>query len=505
MVIMRKVAQYIGILTSIVLISTACTKNWLELQPRGTELETNFYQTEEEVFQGLIAVYDVLQWGGTSGAWTMKLGLLNAASDDCYAGGSDASDQPSWVAWDNFTLDPFLGPQQGLWNKSYAGIYRANLLLEKIGETDQLSEAFKNRVIAEAKFLRAYFYFDLVTFFRNVPLITRTLGGDELYNQVQADPADVYAQIEQDLKDAAATFELPAAAIGAEAGRITSGAAKALLGKVILYQNDQSRMLEAAGYLEEVINSGVYDLEPNYGDIFLKSNEFGIESVFEISYSAEQRGGWENFVNGTEGNYNVQFFGMRDYVGPTFSAGWSFCPVTEDLVDFLRGDPRFEHTIIDAKAIGGASYTAGFQNTDYFIRKYAPLAAEKAPDGEPALNWTNNIREMRFADVLLMAAEALVVGGGSESVALGYLNRVRQRVGLQPVSASGQALLDAIYNERRAELATEGHRFLDLVRTGKAGDVLGSLGYRTGTHELLPIPQAEIDITEGTLKQNPNY
>jgi hypothetical protein len=483
-----------------------CTQDFLELQPRGTDLEVNYYETEDELYQAMVAVYDVLQWGGTNG-WTMQLGLLNTASDDNYAGGSDASDQPSWVAWDNFTLDPFLGPQSGLWNKGFSGIYRANVFLEKIADAPEVSPEFKARATAEVKFLRAFYYFDLVRFFGNVPLITSSLGADDIYNQVQVSPAQIYDLIEQDLQDARATFELPATVPANEFGRVTKGAVNALLGKVILYQNDESRMAEAADLFEEVIGSGIYDLENNFGDIFRQSREFGVESVFEINYSSNQRGGWGNFGNGTEGNYNVQFFGMRDYVGPTYSPGYGFCPVTEKLAEAMQNDPRFQHTIIDAVQLEaqGASYSPGFQNTGYFIRKYAPLAAERALDGEPALNWGTNIREIRFADVLLMAAEAHA-RAGNDALARPHLNRVRTRVGLQPYpSLSGQNLLEAIYRERQLELATEGHRFFDLVRTGRAGDELGDQGFVVGKHEVLPVPQTEIDITEGSIKQNPGY
>ena len=485
----------------------SCKKEFLELEPRGTELETSFYQTEEELFQALVATYDVLQWSGTNG-WTMKLGLLNAASDDCYAGGSDASDQPSWVAYDNFNLDPFLGPQSGFWNKNYAGIYRANLLLEKIEEVPNISEAFKARAIAEAKFLRAYFYFDLVRFFENVPLITNVLSADEIYTQTQVTPSEVYAQIEQDLNDARNTFELPSTVPPDELGRVTQGAVNALLGKVILYQNDEARMTEAAQLFEEVIASNVYGLETDYADIFRRDNEFGIESVFEIQHSGNQRGGWESFSNATEGNYDVQFFGMRDYVGPLYANGWSFCPVTEKLVETMQGDPRYEHTIIDGNALKqqGATYTVGYQNTDYFIKKYAGLQEDRATDGEPALNWGYNVREIRYADVLLMAAEAYARAGGNDGKARSYINQVRSRVGLQPyLSTTGAALLDAIYNERQLELATEGHRFFDLVRTGRAVQELGDQGFMANKSELLPIPQNEIDATAGLLKQNQGY
>jgi hypothetical protein len=166
------------------------------------------------------------------------------------------------------------------------------------------------------------------------------------------------------------------------------------------------------------------------------------------------------------------------------------------------------HTIIDGNQLKaqGATYSEGYQNTNYFIKKFAPLAAEKATDGEPALNWKTNVREIRLADVYLMAAEAYARAGGNDTKARGFLNKVRQRVSLQPVGgASGQALLNFIYNERRFELATEGHRFFDLVRSGRAVTELGDQGFTAGKNEVLPIPQTEIDITEGNLKQNPGY
>jgi starch-binding outer membrane protein, SusD/RagB family len=501
---MKKI--YILFLFVILFATQSCKKDFLELEPKGIKLENNFYQTQAEIYEGLVAAYDPLTWGGTNNVWSMDLGLLNTASDDCYAGGSDASDQPNWVAYDAFTLTPTLGPQNGLWNKYYTGIYRCNLILEKIDGVPSIDPIFKARATAELKFLRAYYYFDLVRFFGNIPLITKTLSADEIYRQTQASSAAVYAQIEKDLKEAVATVELPETVPAAELGRITKGAAKALLGKVILYQNNDAKMLEAAGYFEDVINSQLYKLEPKFEDIFKVEKEWGQESIFEINFSGNQTGGWENFVNQTEGNYNVQFFGIRDFVGPTFANGWGFCPVSTELAEAMKNDPRFRHTIIDGKALTatGAAYSTGFQNTDYFIRKYAPLQAEKALSGEPALNWNTNVRVIRLADVYLMAAEALIRGNGDVAKARSYLNRVRSRVGLQPFTfQTGTQLLDVIYNERRMELATEGHRFFDLVRIGKAADVLK--GFVKGKSELLPIPQQEIDITAGALKQNSGY
>ncbi len=502
---MKNIKYNIFIL-SILAVFTGCTSDWLELTPKGQILESNYYQTEEEIFEGLVAAYDVLSWEGTNG-WTMKVGLLNAASDDTHAGGSDASDQPSWVAYDMFQLDPFLGPQAGLWNKGYTGIYRANLIMEKAEELEGIDPLFKNRTIAEAKFLRAFYYFDLVRFFGEVPLIDKVLSGNEFYTQTQASVADIYALIESDLNDAINTIELPISVPADELGRVTQGAVKALLGKVILYQNDESRMDEAADLFEEVINSGIYQLETDFGNIFKSDNEYGVESVFEISHSGAARAGWDRFANGSEGNYSVQFFGMRDYVGPDFATGWSFCPVSQKLVDKLQGDPRYEHTIIDGNLLrlNGASYTEGYQNTNYFIRKYAGLESDKATDGEPALNWSYNVREIRLADVYLMAAEART-RNNQDAEGRAHLNMVRNRVGLQSAnSQTGDNLLSFIYNERQRELATEGHRFFDLVRTGNAAIELADRGFVSGVHELLPIPQSEIDITEGAIKQNSGY
>ncbi len=481
----------------------AACDDFLELQPLGTQLEGNFYKNQDEVFQALVAVYDVLQWG-TSGGYTMKMPLLTTASDEAHAGGSDASDQPSWVAWDNFTLDPFRGPQVGLWQKNYTGVYRANVVLEKIETVAGLDDAFKQRTIAEAKALRAYFYFDLIRFFGNIPLITGAIPTDELYSQPQATPGDVYGQIERDLQDARGSLpsQTNFTIDVAEKGRLTRSAATALLGKVILFQNDDSRMAEAAALFNEVNTTPGYMLLTSFGDIFRPDNSFNEESILEIPHSNLAAWGDWGWVNGGEGNVGAQFVGPADYNGPEFSNGWGFCPISLDLVNAMSGDPRFEHTIIDGNAMkaAGATYNTRYQNTDYFIRKYAPLKDFRSEVGTPELNWPINEIEIRLADTYLMEAEALVRGNGDGGRAKALLDAVRARVSLGSVPAT----LENIYAERRLELATEGHRYFDLVRTGRAAAVLGPLGFVAGKHEVLPIPQQEIDVTKGVLKQN-NY
>ena len=485
------------------LIFGSCSKDFLNTRPVGRVLEVNYYQTQDQAFEALVSVYDVLQWNDQYGFSMFRL-LQSVASDETHAGGSDASDQPSWVAYDNFTLSPNLGPQRGFWRKCYKGIYRANLYLEKIEGIDDASESFKARTTGESKFLRAKFYFDLVRLFGNVPYIDHTLGASEYYTVEQVGPTLIFPLIISDLEDAIAA--LPSSVSSNEIGRVTKGAAQSLLARAYLFQNDASKMSEVAALSESVIQSGEYTLLSSFGEIWTRDGEWSSESVFEITYSENSSSDWGSFGwGGGEGNVGVQFVGMRDYNGPIFATGWGFCPVSTELEAAMDGDPRYGHTIIDAANLPGAEYSPGYQNTGYFMRKYAPIASSVAPDGDPALNWGNNVREIRYSDVLLMAAEGLVRSGGSEGTARAYVNQVRNRVGLPAITSSGSQLLDDIYTERRLELACEGHRFFDLIRTGQAESVLSSKGFSASTHTYLPIPQQEIDASQDVLTQNPGY
>lgn len=198
--------------------------------------------------------------------------------------------------------------------------------------------------------------------------------------------------------------------------------------------------------------------------------------------------------------------GPRGYSGPIYesnNSGWGFNPITTQLVTALQGDPRYPFTaanIDSMRRAGAAKYdTTGYQNTGYFIQKFAPLAQFEGKIGDIPLNWPNDDIEIRLADTYLMESEALVRGGGDASKAQSYLDQVRARVGLPSVPAT----LDNIYNERRLELATEGHRWFDLVRTGKAATVLAFKGFQAGKNELLPIPLNELKGTK--LVQNPGY
>lgn len=484
----------------------ACKKSWLDVDPVGLNLESNYYSNPTEAFAGLVAAYDPLGME-TAGTYANKLGPLNSAADECVAGGAQGgNDMNTWQVWNNYTLTPAVGPQMEYWTRNFTGISRANIILTKLGDVPGLSETLKARYIAEGKFLRAYYYFDLVRLFRNVPLFTEPIATEDIYNQEQADPAAVFAQIEKDLKEAIP--DLPVTVpVATEGGRATQGAAKALLGKVILWQNDNNRMQEAADLFDDVNRPGNiygYALMANYGDIFRPDRKFNSESIFEISHTSVANGSWNNW-NGVEGNVYTQMIGPRAYSGAVYETGWGFNPVRTELRDLLYGDPRYEHTIADIDSmvsVGAAtSYEESYQNTGYFIQKFAPLKQWKSTGGgNVELNYPNNVIEIRLADTYLMQAECLLRAPGGDAVKAGnLLNAVRARVGLPAVAAT----LDNIELERRKELATEGHRWFDLIRTGKAATVLAFKGFQAGKHEVLPIPLNELTNTK--LKQNPNY
>ncbi len=494
---------YCSVFAGLLFGAGACKKSFLVAQPEGTAVESDYYQTPDEAFAGLVAAYNPLSWTVVS-SYAPKMVLLSLASDECYAGGGSSSDNPGMQAWNTYTLQAATpNVPADLWNRNFTGIARVNTMLAKIGDVPGLTSDLKSRYTAEMQFLRAYYYFDLVREFGNVPLITKELSQAEWFTQVQAKPADIYAQIEKDLN--AAIPNLPATVnIATEGGRVTKGAAQALLGKAIIYENNNSRMQEAASDLEQVNTSPVYALLPNYADIFDPGNKFNAESIFEIVHTNQAGKTWSNWPN-FDGNVGVQMVGPRGYNGPTFessAAGYGFCPVTLDLVNALKGDPRYAATIINIDSLakaGVCKYSPGYQNTGYFIRKFAPLAAYQSTTGNIELNWRNDEIEIRLADTYLLEAEALVRGGSNQTRAQQLLDAVRARVGL----ASVPATLDNIYNERRLELATEGHRWFDLVRTGQAPTVLASKGFQANKNEVLPIPLQELNNTK--LVQNPGY
>lgn len=481
----------------------ACTKDFLELQPKGQFLSGNFYTNETECTGALVGVYDQIRMN-TAGFDNM-VAMLNAGSDDQYSGGGDSNDGAGIHAFSSHSLTSTKIPTS-FWNDHFQGIYRANVLISKLPAAT-MSDALKSRFVAECKTLRAVYYFNLVRMFKNVPLFTEPVAPDSMYDVLQATPAAVYAQIEKDLNDAIPNLPTTLNAV-TESGRLTRGAAQAMLGKVYLFDGKKT---EAAAVLAQVngtpgqANQYGNKLLTNYSDLWVVSNKFNSESLLEVSHSNQKNAWWGiNWGGQDEGNalnvmVGVRGYNRKDSSTPDLAPGWSFNIFTQDLYDFMKNDPRFGATIMDLKALetaGKIEYSHGDQDTGYYLNKYLPRKANiNSGGGNWELNFRQNSYIIRLADTYLMEAEAL--GSGARAQAL--LDAVRARVGLPSVPVT----LAAIKDERRKEFAGEGLRFFDLVRWGDAAAKLANRGFVAGKDEIFPIPQVELQGTK--LVQNPGY
>ncbi|UQB69439.1 RagB/SusD family nutrient uptake outer membrane protein [Epilithonimonas zeae] len=464
----------------------------------------NFFRNEQECFFALVGTYDPLR--KYAGGFENMVTFYNAASDDFYAGGGSATDGAGIQGASNWQINQTTMPVS-YWRDYYQGIARANEVIKRVPDAN-MSDAIKSRFIAEAKTLRAIYYFDLLRVFGNIPLILNTFTvTDDFYNVPQVAPAEIYAQIEKDLTDA--TPNLPMTVGGAERGRLTQGAAKALLGKVYLYEKKNT---QAAALLAEVngtpgsTSQYGYKLVDNYNSLWITDNKFTTESVLEVTHSNKGNSDWSFWGAGNdEGNSINIMTAPRAYTRKTDDApdvvgGWAFNTVTTDLYNFMQGDPRMSATILNMAMLTAenkASYSPAYMDTGYFLNKYMPTRDEVTDlPGATELNYRQNYILIRLADTYLMEAEAL---GGTGSRAQALLDAVRARVGLTSVPVSLQAIKD----ERRKELAGEGHRFFDLVRWGEAASKLSSRGFVAGKNEIMPIPLTE--LTGTALKQNPHY
>lgn len=490
----------------LIFVLASCEKDFLERSPIIGITQDNFYQTEEDAMTAINAAYAALQFEISPGGH-FRWFWGDIMSDDSQKGGSGDND-----TYELLLLETFQGPVntdllEGEWSACYEGIYRANTVLEFIPPME-ISDATKNQVVAEAKFLRAWFYYNLVTIFGDVPKVDRLLSASE-YNLARSSKTEIWDLIIQDLTDATAVLPLKSEYPQGDLGRATKGAAQGLLLKSYLWQQNWSA---AQAMAEEIVNSNEYQLSPTYAEIFTSGGENNVESVFEIQYMNASGGNWGK-NNANEGTFSNVFQRARGAF-----EGYGFNIPTQDLVDEFSAegfeDPRLASTVFRVGEQMGDRGTFTKDATgmphDYYNKKAFNNKSEEAPFGDPNPNGGTNDRVIRYADVLLMHAEA-AANNGDEAAARTSLNLVRARARgantsiLNPISASGQALLDAIYRERRIELGMEGHRFFDLVRTGRATSVLGALGYTDGIHNVFPIPQSQIQATNGAITQNSGY
>ena len=509
------IIKYFLFSLSCIIVMSGCT-DFLDTKQRGVTTQESFYGTDEEVTEALYAIYDRMQSEDLN-----TFQFKNLLSDDALGGGGGRGDNATGEELDEFRFGSSNPIMRSVFTKYYRIIYTANLLIDRV----QPDTEIKKIAIAEAKTFRAYAYFELVTFWGPAPLVIRPLNSDE-YAQPNATIENIWAQIEQDLQEAIPDLPLKSQLSAAKKGNISKGTAQSWLGKALLYQKKYD---QAATEFDKVISSGEYGLHPVFSEVTREVTEFGIESVFEVSYA-------DDLSTITEGTRIVAYCGPRS---PWFTAGtsgisetaWGWVEPRIGLWDafIAAGDVvRRKGTIMNEEELindFGGSFRDSDGNLPYgtygCIRlKHGSWVAETPGEDYHTISGMN-FRITRYADVLLMAAEAYNrKASPDDAKALGYINQVRQRVELPPLSSGGEQLFSDIKLERRLELAFEFVRYQDLIRWGDAATALvdqGKLIPRgNGTnfefadagfkerHWLMPFPDTEINVNPN-LVQNPGW
>ena len=483
---------------SFIFILISCSDNFLDRKPQGLLISGTFPETEDDAIMATNAIYNTLRiWHIHSGGFP----IMDIASDEATKG-SNPGDGSAISVYDNFTYQSNEGSLDRWWRTLYQGIRRANLVIVNLPSSSSVSEPLKTRLLGEARFLRAYFYSTLVRSFGDVP---KVLEIDPPLNLTRAPSSEIYNEIIfPDLEFAATNLPEKSDYGPEDLGRVTRGAAKGLLARMYLFLGDFANVEK---YCTEIINSGQYDLESDYSFAFDEYHENGVESLFEI--------GALPFSFSEGGNQYANTLGVRG----TPNRGWGFGRPSYPLItSFDQDDPRLDKTVVFLNEIiegviitgdGSTPDTTRIDNQIVEIECYNQKIWTSGSGTDE--NWGHNKRIIRYADVLLMAAEAHNELNQPDQ-ALIYLNSVRNRARhgnntlLPDIITTDQALLrQAIYDERSYELALEGLRFWDLIRTNRAESILSPMGFIKGIHELFPIPQSEIDISEGRILQNFGY
>ncbi len=484
------------LLASLLLGATLAGCTNLDLQdPNGPSTGT-FWQTAGDALAGVNAAYNALQNNGTYGRW------LVFATDLRSDIGMILS---PWTDLSNFTKFTFTSydfeVNREIWQHHYQAIFRANQVIARVPAIP-MDATLRDRIVGEAKFIRALMYLNLVTLYGNVPLITTPPQPTD--RPATVGPPELWAQIEQDLTQARPV--LPRSYSGNDLGRATWGAATALLGKAYMQQGKWS---QADAALAEVIGSGLYDLMPNYADNFTDRFENNVESLFEVQF------GDRSFLSAGTRGLNISR--MVGPCGPSYCDGrptrWYVEQFLKDTTVGGRVDPRLDLTIYYNKTGGMDVYGTPFavryaaDTTQLFFKKYGEYYL-----GLPGQDWDAaiNFRVIRYADVLLLDAEALnELGRTAEAYPL--VDRVRARVTLPPLPAglSADSLRERILRERMFELGLEGQRWADLERHARITPALQAEDpefqfFVAGKSELLPIPQTERDLNPN-VKQNPGW
>lgn len=513
----KRIYKYLAL--ALVLISAACSDDVLEKSPVGRFASEDYLTTDEEAKLAIIGVYDYLSVGYNNyNDWSSLFFAKQLPGDDANAGGGSPSDSPKLQALNNLTYEYDNPALTDVWHSLYRIVSSSNDIINKIA--DDVST--KDTIVAEAKFFRAYAYFELITMWGDVPYYTELPAGQLSVELPRVAKTEIYDNIETDLQDAIRVLPLKSDWPALQKYRISKGTAQSLLGKVYLYQ---AKYALAHQTFDQVITSKEYSLTPDYGTIWLQAERAGAESIFEAMYTSTNSHDWDGPWDGTaESNFMVQLMGPRgdesfnnmDAIG--YTNGWGFNVPTAKIGDLLysqAGDARRTASIIsetDFEAAGGEVNNPGGNNNwdayeGYIRLKYATIPSETGPP-VTEVNWSTPFKIIRYADVLLMAAEAYNKDK-QDGKAIPLIHEVRERAGFTDHTTwenlNGDNLFDFIVTERSLELAFEGHRFGDLVRWGTAAQEIN--GFKSNKHELFPIPKREIDLNPGISaeNQNPGY
>ncbi|MGB5364503.1 MAG: RagB/SusD family nutrient uptake outer membrane protein [Aureibaculum sp.] len=480
--------KYITIIITSLMLSAfiSCNdNNFLDIDP-STETSEQALSSPTAATELVNAIYNKpFDWNESTFSW---IGVSSITSDD-----ADKGSDPGDTGGDKNLLDALTFSTNTIsfnevWEANYQGIARANQALKFLPDLT-IEDDLKNRLIGESKFLRGLFYFRLVKMFGGVPLIK---GVPNIQNQEDINAAntrvskqEIYDFIMADLKDAAE--KLPVSYGTNDLGRATRGAALSLLAKVNMYQGNWQEVFDLTN---QVIGLGIYSLTSDYSHIWREIGENNSESIFEL------QGRGETPNKGIQGYFVTQ--GARGAGG----WGWGFNTPTEDLANFYEAnDVRRDATIIfrGETLWDGLEVASTVSNPMYNQKAYVSKTQETFNGNDWETN--KNVRILRYAEVLLMNAEAALEVGGDAATPL---NMVRNRAGLPNAPIIDKM---AVWKERRVEMAFEHDRYFDLVRQGRAGDVLRAHGknFVDGKHELFPIPQPQIDLSDGNLTQNPGY
>lgn len=562
--------QLLAILTLFGSLTFTSCEDFLTEEVRGQQNLDTYFTTADECEAYITGCYQDITCGGWWNINTVWL-LSEMCSDDAWMGNTTQS-QSDYISLAHYQGNGASnGPISNFWQYRYKGILRCNVAIDRISNTELEDKELQARLVAEARFLRGYFYFELARNFGGVPLITEFKMPEEIQGITRASLENTYKFIEEDLIAAAEVLPKRSEYADADMGRATSGAALGLLGKVYLYQEKWTeardvlqKLIPESGYTGEDAQTTEYDLLPNFGDVWDKDFDNSVESLFEVQY--------EYHATLAVGGSLSTVTGARS-CGAALGDGWAWCQPTANLeAAYSEDDERREWTIIktgctEIKGETEENFTKILNDNkeisvyDDCVEKYNLPANSLAidPSGHksgriirkyylplndrPEVYNTDksplNHRILRYADVLLMYAEACNELS-DDTHAQAALNRVRNRAGLSPVSVTGNELRHAIRNERRLELAFEQNRLYDIRRwkddNGKPviANLMGENGsfvkwntdpatrdamewdnqgeasdkgksFREDRDLLFPIPLYEVTMSNGSIEQNPNW